>query len=176
MTIGRTREVRGPDAFERGVAAIIMAVVAAIAVGFGLQLSRMAQTLEAVSMVSTAKIDAITYHTILGRWPRAGDASINPSNNASGRYVQHLTLDNDGAITAAMTLVPLQGILSPRADKPVAGTLHGLLSFRPELLGARDAPAISYLCGYAKPVADATAISGANRTTLPRQVLPPFCR
>lgn len=175
VTIGRTREVRGPDAFERGVAGIIIAVVSALALGFGLQLSRMVQTLEAVSMTSTAKIDSVTYHTIHGHWPRAGDPDIVVPGTHSA-YVQRLALDDHGSITATATLGPLRGIFSPRDGEPAASILHGSLSFRPALLGARDAPTISYLCGYAKPVAGTLRVSGANRTTLPRQVLPPFCR
>jgi hypothetical protein len=45
VTIGRTREVRGPDGMEMGIASVIMAGVVIMAMAFGARLVAMAQTL-----------------------------------------------------------------------------------------------------------------------------------
>jgi hypothetical protein len=175
VTIGRTREVRGPDGLERGVVGIIIAAVAAIAVWFGVQLVCTTQTLDAISLASGAEINAITYRAVHGRWPPAGTPDIIATGTRS-HYVKRLALSRDGVITGEVTLGPVQGIMTRPGGRVTGTTIHGLLSFRPELLGSHDAPSIVFLCGYARPVADPAGVSGANRTTLPRQYLPPFCR
>lgn|SRR5574337_130751 len=174
ITIGRTREVRGPDALERGAVGMIIAVVMVIAVWFGMQLVHMTQTLDAVTLASGAQISAVIYHAEHGRWPAADERNI-VAADSHGSYVKHLTLGEGGVITAELALSPAQGIPS-RLDADVLGNAHGFLSFRPELLGSTDAPSILFLCGYAKPVVGAIGTAAANRTTLPRKYLPPFCR
>jgi hypothetical protein len=175
IIIGRTREVSGPDALEQGFAGVIVTVAMVIAGWFGIQLIHMTQTLDAVSLASLPQIDAIMYRTVHGRWLSPGNRHI-VAAHSNGSYARHLALGEGGVITAEMTLGPVQGALTGHGAR-VPDSLHGFLSFRPELLGSEDAPAISFLCGYAKPVAGAvveTAVS--NRTTLPRKYLPPFCR
>ncbi|HZX72323.1 MAG TPA: hypothetical protein VFE77_16070 [Rhodanobacter sp.] len=174
ITIGRTREVRGPDAFEQGVAGVIVAVVTAFAGWFGVQLVHMTQTLDAVTFARGAQINAVIYHAVQGRWPSPGDRNV-VAADSHGDYVTHLALGEGGVITAELTLGPVPVILT-RGFGPVSGSAHGFLSFRPELLGSKDAPSISFLCGYAKPVAGAIESSAVNQTTLPRKYLPPFCR
>lgn len=175
VTIGRTREVRGPDGFERGAVGIIIAVVAAIAVWASAHLVHMVQTLDAVSLASSVETNAIVYRAERGHWPEPGTRSIN-DNHAHGVYATNLRLGQGGVITADLALGRVR--FNWTADVPyrVVHATHGLLSFRPELLGAPDAPAISFLCGYAQPSPGAAVSSGTNRTTLSRQDLPPFCR
>ena len=55
--IGRTREVRGPDAMELVAAGVIVAVVVAIAAGFGGRVRLMAQTLDAITLVGAAQVN-----------------------------------------------------------------------------------------------------------------------
>jgi hypothetical protein len=174
ITIGRTREVRGPDALEQGFAGVIVAVAMVIAGWFGIQLIHMTQTLNAVSLASLPQINAVMYHTVHGHWLSPGNQHI-VAADSNGSYVKHLALGEGGVITAEMILGPVQGVLTGRGAR-VPSSLHGFLSFRPELLGSEDAPAISFLCGYAKPVAGAVETAASNRTTLPRKYLPPFCR
>lgn len=173
ITIGRSREVRGPDALERGFAGMIIAVALLIAVGFGIRLIQMTQTLDAVSIVRGAQINAIVYHAEYGRWPVPGDRNI-VATATHGAYVEHLTLGDGGVITAELTLAPRAILGGGAASGP--DRVHGLLSFRPELLGSKDAPGISFLCGYATRDAGAIDRAGANQTTLPRKYLPPSCR
>jgi len=174
ITIGRTREVRGPDALERGFAGMIIAVAMVIAVWFGVQLIQMTQTLDAVSVAGGPQINAIIYHAEHGRWPSPGNRDI-VAADSNGNYVEHLALGEGGVITAELTLGPAQRVLTGRGAR-LPSSIHGFLSFRPELLGSKDAPSISFLCGYAKPVAGAIETTTANQTTLPRKYLPPFCR
>ena len=159
---------------ERGFAGIIVAVAMALAVWFGIQLMQMTQALDAVSIASGPQINAVVYHAEHGRWPSPGNQDI-ASAETNGTYVNHLVLDEGGVIIADLTLGPVQGFMADRADH-VSGGFHGFLSLRPELLGSKDAPTIAFLCGYAKPVAGAIATTPANRTSLPRKFLPPFCR
>lgn len=173
VTLGRSREVRGPDALERGFAGMIIAVAMVIAVGFGVQLIQMTQTLDAVSIVRGAQINAIVYHAEYGRWPAPGDRHI-AAGNVHGSYVEHLTLGDGGVITAELTLAPRATLGGGAASGP--GSLHGFLSFRPELLGSKEAPSISFLCGYATRDAGAIGSIAANQTSLPRKFLPPYCR
>jgi hypothetical protein len=174
ITIGRTREVRGPDALEQGFAGVIVAVAMVIAGWFGIQLIHMTQTLDAVSVAGGPQINAIIYHAEHGRWPSPGYRDI-VAAHSNGNYVEHLALGEGGVITAELTLGPAQGGLSGRGAR-LPNSIHGFLSFRPELLGSKDAPSISFLCGYAKPVAGAIETTAAGQTTLPREYLPPFCR
>ncbi len=173
VTIGRSREVRGPDALERGFASMIIAVAMVIAVGFGVRLIQMTQTLDAVSIVRGAQINAIVHHAEYGRWPSPGDRHI-AAAHTHGSYVEHLALGDGGVITAELTLAPRAILGGGAASGP--DRVHGLLSFRPELLGSKDAPGISFLCGYATRDAGAIGSTGANQTTLPRKFLPPYCR
>jgi hypothetical protein len=174
ITIGRTREVRGPDALEGGFAGMIIAVAMVIAVWLGIQLVQMTQTLDAVSVTGGSQINAIIYHAERGRWPSPGYRDI-VAVHSNGNYVEHLALGEGGVITAELTLGPSQGVLSGRGAR-LPNSIHGFLSFRPELLGSKDAPSISFLCGYAKPVTGAIETTAAGQTTLPRKYLPPFCR
>lgn len=173
VTIGRSREVRGPDALERGFVGIIIVAAMVIAVGFGIRLIQMTQTLDAVSLVRGAQINAIVYHAEYGRWPAPGDRHI-AAANAHGPYVDHLTLGDGGVITAELTLAPRAIPGGGAVSGP--GSHHGFLSFRPELLGSKDAPGISFLCGYATRDAGAIGSIAANQTSLPRKYLPPYCR
>lgn len=174
VTVGRSREVRGPDGLEMGIAIVLITIVMSMAVWFGMRLIPMVQTLDALSLATGPAYNEIIYHAVHGRWPPADDATIVAGNNKSV-YVKNITLDGDGVITAHVALgaVPKFGSAPPAAG---TDTIHGSLSFRPELLGSRDAPTVTFLCGYAQPVVDPVAPSGTNLTTLDKQFLPPFCR
>ncbi|WP_276967265.1 hypothetical protein [Metallibacterium scheffleri] len=174
ITIGRTREVRGPDALEQGFAGMVIAVAMVIAVWFGIQLAQMTQTLDAVSVAGGPQINAVIYHAVHGRWPSSRNRDI-VAADSNGNYVEHLALGEGGVITAELRLGPALGVLTGHGAR-LPSSIHGFLSFRPELLGSKDAPSISFLCGYAKPVAGAIETTTANRTTLPKKYLPPFCR
>jgi hypothetical protein len=173
-TIGRTREVRGPDALELGVAGVIVAVVVVIAAGFGGRLMLMAQTLDAVSLAWAPQVNARVYRAEHGRWPSAGDPNI-LGDAREGAHVEDLTLADGGVITAQLSLGQRLPARS-RGGAAASGGVQGKLSFRPELLGSREEPAVSFLCGYAMPVAGTVEADAANRTTLPQKYLPPFCR
>lgn len=174
VAVGRSRGVRGPDGLEMGIAVVIIATLMVMAAWFGTHLIPMAQAVDAVSLASGPKTNEIIYHAVHGRWPSPDNPHM-IGDNGNGRYARNLTLDAGGVITAELVLDPLAGI---RATASAAGarTIHGSLSFRPELLGTRDAPAIVFVCGYAKPVRGPAAMSGVNKTTIDRKFLPPFCR
>ena len=172
--IGRTREVRGPDALEGGFAGIVIAVATAIAGWYGIQLMQMSQALDAVTVVRAAQINAIVYHAVHGRWPSPRNLHIVPADSR-GKYVKQLVLGEGGSFSAELRLDTRPVILAGLGLREWRST-HGFLSFRPELLGSKDAPSVSFLCGYAKPVAGALNTGVENRTTLPRNSLPPFCR
>lgn len=174
VTIGGTRGVRGPDALELGMVRVIIAIVIAMAVGYGVHMIRMAESLEAVSLASGARIDAIVYYSVHGRWPSPANPDITRTNT-QGRFAQRLALGEDGVLTAELTLDPNQpGLATFAATRGEA--VHGLLSFRPELLGAEGAQAIVFHCGYAGSIASPTEMGVQNQTTLDRHDLPPFCR
>lgn len=173
VTIGRTREVRGPDALERGFVGVIIAIAMTVAVMFSIHSVRMIQTLDAVTLASGAEIDAIIHRAVHGDWPRADDPNV-LGRSVTGRYVTRMTLGDDGLITATLTLGPVHGFGS-RHPSTIDAT-HGVLAFRPELLGMPEAPTIAFLCGYAKPVTGSAVTSSTNPTTLAEQDLPPFCR
>lgn len=174
ITIGRTREVRGPDALERGAVGLIVVVVMAVAMWFGVRLMLMAQTLDAVSVARGAQVNAVVYHAEHGRWPTPDSQGIIGAD-LHGSFFKHLTLGEGGVITAELTLGSTPAVTAAD-DVHAPSDLQGLLSFRPELLGSKDAPSISFLCGYAKPTAGALAAGTGGRTTVPRKYLPPFCR
>lgn len=159
---------------EMGIAAVIIAVVMSMAVWFGMRLIPMVQTLDAVSLASGPAYNEIIYHSVHGHWPPADNPTIIAGNN-KGSYVSNLTLGKDGVITAQLAIgaVPAFEAASSVFD---AEAIHGALSFRPELLGSRHAPTVTFLCGYAQPVVGSAATSGANMTKLDKRVLPPFCR
>lgn len=174
LSVGHSRQMRGPDALELGFAGLTITAVTLFALTFAVRLTRMVEVLDAVSVASGAQAGAVVHRAVHGRWPAPGDASA-VSPDADGLYTQHLTLDGDGVVTADLRL----GRAVPDADgfgMHVAGGVRGRLSFRPVLLGADDAPTLTYLCGYARPPAGAVAALGADRTNLPRSLLPPFCR
>lgn len=169
VTIGRTREVRGPDALERAFVGLIIAVAAMVAVAFAIHSLRMVQSLDAISLASGAETDAIVHRAVHGAWPAADEPGVT-SGGASGHYVTRVRLVANGLVTANLAAAPTYGAGSrPR-------TSRGVLAFRPELLGSADAPAITYLCGYAKPVAGGTIGNTPNPTTTAKPDLPPFCR
>ena len=174
ITIGRSRELRGPDSMERGVVGVIIAIIVIMAMWFGARLIPMVKTLDAVSLASGPAYNEIIYRAVHGRWPPAGNPTIIAGNNR-GSYVSNLTLGKDGVLTAQLAIgaVPAFETASSATD---AKAIHGALSFRPELLGSRDAPTMTFLCGYAQPVVGPAATSGTNMTTLDKQILPPFCR
>ncbi|MGH8184033.1 MAG: hypothetical protein ACREPH_10280 [Rhodanobacteraceae bacterium] len=153
---------------------MIIAIVMIMAMWFGMRLIPMVQTLDALSLASGPEYNEVIYHAVHGRWPPA-DNPYMIAGDGKGLYTNNLTLNEGGVITAQLALSPVSMIgAAPFATG--AGTIHGSLSFRPELLGSRDAPTVSFLCGYAKPVVGRAATSGANKTTLERKFLPPFCR
>lgn len=171
VTIGRSRELRGPDALERGFAGVIITLALLLAGWGGAQAMRMSETLEAVSLASGPENDLIVYHAEHGQWPAPGQAGV-IGNNINGLHVRTLSLAEDGVLTAALAL----GRVRYQRDAGIANPIHADLSFRPELLGAADAPTIVFLCGDAAPVAGAATTPGKNRTTLAPKYLPPFCR
>ena len=171
--IGRTRELRGPDALELVVAGAIVAAVVAVATGFGGRLMLMAQTLDAVTLAWAPQVNARVYRAEHGRWPPAGDPDILGGARA-GSHVEDLALEDGGVITAQLVLG--RSVPTGSHGGAAAGGLRGQLSFRPELMGSAAEPAVSFLCGYATPVAGTVEAGAANRTTLPGDYLPPFCR
>lgn len=173
VTIGRTRETRGPDAFERAAAGLICAAISVAALSFAIHPIRMAQTLDAVSLATGPETDALVHLAVHGNWPAPDNRGV-ALRNVTGRYVSGMQAGADGAINATLSYgtLPLPG--RPRETEATA--THGTLSFRPVLLGARDAASITWLCGYARPPAGALADDTLNATTLPRQNLPPSCR
>lgn len=174
IVIGRAREVRGPDALECGAVGLIVVVVMVIAMGFGVRAMLMAQSVDAVSFARGAQINAVVYYAEHGRWPAAGSRDI-VGAHGRGSFSGQLTLDGDGVVTAELALGGIRAVPDGNGIR-ASGKLQGLLSFRPELLGSSDAPSISFLCGYAKPVAGGAAAGAVNRTSMPPEYLPPFCR
>lgn len=172
--IGRTREVRGPDALELLVARVIVGVVVVIAAGFGSRAKLMVQPLEAITLAWAPQVDARVYFAEHGRWPSAGDSNI-LGDARKGSHVEDLTLAEGGVITAQVSLG--QSLPPGKRDGvSVTGGVQGRLSSRPELMGSAEEPAISFLCGYALPVTGTVGPDAVNRTTLPEKYLPPFCR
>jgi len=172
--IGRTREVRGPDALELIAAGAIVAAVVAVATGFGSRVMLMAQTLDAVSLAWAPQVNARVYRAEHGRWPSAGDPNILGDARA-GSHVENLSLAEGGVITAQVVLG--QSLPAGNRSGAVAtGGVRGRLSFRPELMGWAEEPTVSFLCGYATPVSGTVEATAANRTTLPVDYLPPSCR
>ena len=174
FSVGHSHQLRGPDALELGFAGLTVTAVTLVALALPVRLTRTVEVLDAVSVASGAQTDAVVFRAVHGRWPGPGDAGIVP-DHTDGVYTQRLTLDDDGVVTADLRL----GRAVRDADGlglHVEGGLHGRLSFRPLLLGVDDAPSLTYLCGYARPPTGAVAAPGDDRTTLPRSLLPPFCR
>jgi hypothetical protein len=174
LSVGRSCQLRGPDALELGFAGLTVTAVTLLALSFAVRLTHMVEVLDAVSVVSGAQTDAVVHRAVHGRWPAPGDVGV-VSPDADGFYTQHLTLGDGGVVTADLRL----GRAVLNADGlglHVEGGVRGRLSFRPVLFGAEDAPTLTYLCGYARPPAGAVAAPAADRTTLPRNLLPPFCR
>ncbi|MEO8810454.1 MAG: hypothetical protein ABI386_09440 [Rhodanobacter sp.] len=156
------------------MAGVIIAVVMMMAMALGVRLIPMVRTLDALSLASGPATNEIIYHAVHGRWPPPGDSTIIAGNKKSS-FVKSLALGRDGVITAQVALGPVPAFGAARtATGPEA--IHGVLSFRPQLLGSRDAPTITFLCGYAQSVDDPVATSVANTTTLDKHILPPFCR
>ena len=177
MTIGRSREVRGPDGMEMGVAATIVAIVMIMAIGFGARLVLMTQTLDAVSLASVVETNEVIYRAMRCRWPPADDPYM-AGGNTRGNYAGNLGLDGAGGITAQLTIGPSNGSIGAALAPTATGTepIQGALSFRPESFGAPDAQAVVFLCGHARPIAGPAGTNPADRTTLDKTFLPPFCR
>jgi hypothetical protein len=175
VTVGRTREVRGPDALERGFVGVIIVAVISIGAVFGARAVRMSDTLDAVSLASGIEAAAVVHYAVHGRWPAANDTNV-IGKHVEGTYATHAALGNDGVITVDMALDAARAGWPKTGFAAAEAPAYGKLSFRPELLGTRDAPTITYLCGYEKPVAGAVAEMAANPTTLARDDLPPLCR
>jgi hypothetical protein len=159
---------------EMAVAIVIITVVMIVAVCFGRRLIPMVQTIDALSLASAPAYNEIVYHAAHGRWPPPDDSTIVGGNN-KGSFVNQLTLGEDGVITAQLAIGP-GSVFSAATSAADAETIRGSLSFRPQLLGSRDAPTVTLLCGHARPIAGQAAPSGTDLTTLHKQVLPPFCR
>lgn len=151
-----------------------MAVVAVIAASFGSRAMLMVQTLDAITQAWAPQINARVYRAEHGRWPSAGDPNI-LGDTRKGSHVEDLTLADGGVVTAQLTLGRTRSSGNGKGVA-AAGGVQGRLSFRPELLGSRNEPAISFLCGYAMPVAGTVEAEATNRTTLSATYLPPFCR
>lgn len=174
VTVGRSREVRGPDGLEMGIAVVIITVVISMAVWFGMRVIPMVRTLDPLSLASGPMYNEVIYHAVHGRWPSPDDPTIVAGNN-NGAYVKDITLGRDGVITAHVAPGAGPGFGSAPSATGTATSLSAL-SFRPELLGSRDAPTVTFLCGYAQPVVGPVAPIGTNMTTLDKHALPPFCR
>jgi hypothetical protein len=174
VTIGRTREVRGPDALERGFVGLVIVAAMAFAVWFGVQQMHMTEAVEAVSLGSAAVGQEVVHYSVHGTWPAPGDSTIMAGND-KGNYVKGARLGPDGRITMQMRLGPIH------ADDFASGlgrraVVTGALTLRPQLLGAPGSEAVVVWCGYAGPAGRTATLDVANKTTLPRRDLPPFCR
>lgn len=161
---------------EMAFAGMTVSVVTVIAVGFGARVMQMAQTLDAVSVTGGARTDVVLYRAEHGRWPPPGELPPS-SHKIEGIYVEGVGLGRGGVITATMTLgsTPHSSADGPGLARDPDGA-RGFLSFRPELLGSSDTPSVSFLCGDAKPVPGAVDAVAEGQTTLPKNILPPYCR
>ncbi len=177
MTIGRSREVRGPDGMEMAMVATIVAIVSIMAIGFGARLLLMAQTLDAVSLASPVETNEVIYRAMRGRWPPA-DNPYMAIGNTRGNYTRNLRVDGAGSITAQLTIGPLDELIGTAHTAAAASTrtIQGSLSFRPESLGVRGAQTIVFLCGDARPIAGPDETNPIDSATLGKRFLPPFCR
>lgn len=175
VTIGRTRGVRGPDALERGVVGVIIAIVMMLAVGYGVRQMRIGEVVEAVTLARGAQYDAVVYRAVHGAWPSPGHGAM-AINAIEGKYVKQTRLGENGIIT--MRLVLGQPRLNGHAVQAgAANTAPGWLSFRPRLLGVPGYQTVTLLCGYATlPAGPTNMPSTANKTTLNKRDLPPMCR
>lgn len=168
--------MRGPDALERAAVAMCTLTVLVFAVGFGIHQVRMAESIEAVSLVSgTPEYNLMEYRALYGRWPSRSNASV-VGDNATGKYVRDISLDRDGVLTANIDFVPVSGLMNSSNTKGLKPRIDTYLSFRPLILGSGDAKAFMFLCGNASPPASNGTLYGENRTTLTRVDSPPDCR
>ncbi len=156
---------------ERAAVGLIILVVMVCAVGFGARHIHMVQSLDAVVLASGTYYDALVYRSVHGTWP-SPDPDI--LGGLGGRYADNISLDPGGGITVELRL-DVPAFAERGGSAAWRGKHIGLLSLRPERLGARDFPAFTLLCGYATPLA-AGRVQAANRTTVDRSDLPPFCR
>lgn len=174
VTIGRTREVRGPDSLERAIVGIIIAVAMTLAVGFGVHQMRMADAAEAVTLARGIEYDEVVARAVHGNW-LSPPAAAGIARGTKGRYVRKTTVGGDGVITMQLMLDTHAWGVATRAEDRHA-PIAGLLSFRPQLIGAPGYEGVTFACGYAKPPGRATSPRGDNHTTLQRRDLPPACR
>ncbi len=178
VTVGRTREVRGPDALERGFVGLTIMAAAVLAIGYGIHQMRMVKVTEAIVLARQPQIDETLYRAAHGTWPKTGDPSIvagAQATGAVGHYVTAAHLARHGVITMRLSLgqEPFRTIAHELGeDEPSSGRL----SFRPQLLGVPGFQAVTMLCGYARPVGGKTLPGANNGTTLSRQDVPPLCR
>jgi len=174
VTIGRTREVRGPDALETVVVWAFILAVLAIPMTYGFHQARMAEMTEPVSLVNASpNYDLIIYRSLYGRWPSSLPDEILKENRI-GAYTKSFKLGAHGSMTAEVVFLD-QWVRTyinwSDSNKP-----SGFLSFRPVIAGARGYGSVLFLCGNASPPPGAPEPLAANRTTLVDNDLPPECR
>lgn len=177
VVIGRSRELRGPDALELVLVAACVLAICGIATVYGLHQFRMAKTTEVLTLTTNAKIADVEYRAFNGEWPPPDDRFVLGSF-AQGKYVESLKLGRDGTLTAGIRFQ----VSDPERDfivfsrfwasKPV----DGYLSFRPVVAGAEGYGSVLFLCGFASPPHGIAEPAGANMTSLGGNDLPPGCR
>lgn len=103
VIVGRTREVRGPDALEHAAVAVCILVATVAAMIYGLHQVHMVQAIEAITLVSGPKeYNLIEYRAVRGDWPPRTDTRI-VGGNRQGTYVKNITLGRGGVLTADLT-------------------------------------------------------------------------
>lgn len=176
VTVGRTRELRGPDAFERLAVAFIGFVVLGFALWYGLAHIRMTKSSEAISLALIPEYNLILYRAHYGEWPAPENPHIVPAH-ATGKYVKSVSLEPGGGLRVEMGFGPHRSYTNSKGQlvfRPPKTS--GYLSFRPQLVGAPGARAVIFLCGHADPVGESPHLRASDTTTLPVNFLPPACR
>jgi hypothetical protein len=177
VIIGRTREVRGPDALERAAVAVCILVAIVAALIYGLHQVHMVEATEAIAMVAgPTEYNLIEYRAVHGDWPPRTDTRVFGEIVQQGLYVKKITLEQGGALTATLTFEALAYHPDFILNTPEKRKTSGYLSFRPAILGASGYESVMFLCGYAMPPAGAAEPQARNRTTLAANDVPPTCR
>ena len=176
VTVGRSREVRGPDALELGAVAACVLAVIVVALSYGLRQIHMAEVTEAIALVSgPSEYNLIEYRALYGGWPPYADGDI-VGGNRQGAYVKNIALGRDGVLTAELAL--RQNDFHPGfiVYAPEKRKTSGDLSFRPVLMGASGYETMMLLCGNAVPPVGVSEPHALNHTTIPEGDLPLACR
>lgn len=160
-----SQSLRSALEFSVGVAALML--VTAIAV-HNLQTAILrAQTVESITLISTARVDLVAHHAVHGEWPSSTSELASPAfeeGKSGGRYVDRIELDENGAMTVVFD--------TERSAEDLRGAQ---ITYRPSALADRTGTPIVFACGRHK-VIDGFTASGVDRTNLEPLSLPSVCR